>query len=296
MKINDGEVVDDKDILEIVNDLSRNPSNQKTIQKVLNYITNQIQEKEILRSQLKKEEKIKDKEIKNLVKISKHLHISTQDSENAITDNNNEEIISNDYDMTTILLEIKKLRKLSHDSYDYLFIIHEIVNILIKSVKRSCHNDENVTYCIKRLKRWLEAPKTRINLCQEINYLINTLIQSHFTDNQSQLNFNFNDSSNILSSDNDDDLSSVSVDSVLKKIEIEKRSQLQSFDINQQLDELRETIDDLRNEIMQNDSERKDFIRNNLKGTVSKSTSWKKICLHLLNKLKNRNESKANEA
>lgn len=295
MKINDGEVVDDKDILDIVNDLSRNPSNQKTIQKTLNYITHQIQEKDILRSKLKKEEKSKEKEIKNLLKISKHLHINNSDNENNVSDENNEEYKS--YDVTTILQEIKKLRKLSHDSYDYLFIIHEIVNILIKSVKRSCHNDENVKYCIKRLKRWLEVPKTRINLCQEINYLISTLIQSNFTENQSHLNLNFDDSSNLNEFDinDDDDLSSVSIDSVIKKIEIEKNSQKQSLEVNQQLVELRETIDDLRNEILQNDSERKDFIRNNLKGTVSKTTPWKKICLHLLNELQNQKETRKND-
>lgn len=299
MKIDDGEVVNDKDILEIVNDLSRNPNNQKTIQKVLNYITHQIQEKEVLRSQLKIEEKLKEKEIKNLIKITKHLHINSSEEEvNAKNENNDETSIKN-YDITSILLEIKKLRKLSHDSYDYLFIIHEIVNILTKSVKRSCQSDENVAYCINRLKRWLEFPKTRINLCQEINYLISALIQSRLSDDQILINFNYDElaNSNNGAGDflDDDDLSSVSVDSVIRKMEMEKRSQQQSLDASQQINELKETVEELRKEITINNSERKDFIRKNLKGSVSQSASWKKICLHLLNKLKNQIESKQND-
>lgn len=302
MKTDDGEVIDDKDILDIVNDLSRNPSNQKTIQKVLNYITHQTQEKDILRSQLKKEERLKEKEIKNLLRIFKHLHISSNNSKNNTADINNQE--SCNYDISIVLLEIKKLRKLAHDSYDYLFIIHEIVNILTKSAQRNCHNDENVVYCIKRLKRWLEVPKTRINLCQEINYLINTLSGTYFPYDQVQFDLNDNyeyqkndlNANDVFNVGEDIDLSSVSVDSVLNKIEIEKKSQQQSQEIYQQLDELRETVEELRNELLQIDSERKDFIQNNLSGTVSKSTSWKKICLHLLNKLKNREEAKQNEA
>lgn len=160
-----------------------------------------------------------------------------------------------------------------------------MVNILTKSAQRSNLDDENILCSIKRLKRWLDVPETRIDLGQEINFLLTSLnsqssSQSCYQTPQTLQNTNLY----IKAQSPSPTESFMPIDHNAK-----------SSEIDCQLYELTKTVEELKQELMQLDHERKSFINQQLKGTISQNTSWKKICSYLLKKASRHSKSKNNE-
>ncbi|OHT13620.1 hypothetical protein TRFO_16165 [Tritrichomonas foetus] len=298
-----GNIISDQEIIDIVNDLNKSPNDPKVIKNILNFVTSQIEEKENLRTQISKEEALKEASFTTVNKIISQLHVNRKKMKNEdktqnyiLTKNENNTI--SEETLEEAVIEIKKLRRAARNANEFLFVIHEMVNILTKFAGKHS-NDANVHCCIKRLKRWQEYPESKINLCQEINFLLQSLnkmktsefLNLGYNDNlESNQNVNHeNLNLKILKNENydyRDDSSSVSVESLVQKIENE-RQQINNYqEIEDQIAELSETVTGLKNELNRIDSERKEFISKKLKGQISQNTSWQKICTYLLKRIR----------
>ena len=303
----DDYIISDKEVLDVVNSIVRN--DQTTIKKVIDYITHQVAEKEELKNQLENEVSNKNQQLKTFKIISKELHLSkyfhknenNKSKQKTSSFSNNEALIKKNREkeyLDLMIGEIKKLKSTARSSADFLFIIHEVINILTKFIRKSNIQDENIQSCLKRLKRWLKAPNIKIDLTNEINFLLTSIYNGsnktlipQISNNNNQLvtkviptqaygEFYPNkDYYNI----NENDSASISVDSVLQNIGKERENQ-NYFET--QINDLSQQVERLQNMLTQQDDERKAFIQNRLKGKVSQNASWKKICLLLLEKNK----------